>query len=273
MNDDRFDPDAPSDETWRSVRASLRDVVVPVEAREAAIASALAAFDELHSDSSTDHEAPVLVAAAVGGPDVPPISLADRRRRQQRWLGRAAAAVAVLAVGGVVVNGLRGSSDQEVSVEPASAMESSAKSTDSASADGGSSNDATSGGSTVESGSPEALAGATIAPMAAELETQPTIASIDVAAAPDVTAAPQGTEAPVPTESLADPAALADYAARTMAAPPMAGLPDSECVTAASTVIGVVSYQGTTAIVAIDPSGAYRAIALDTCAVLATVGP
>jgi hypothetical protein len=49
MTDDIRDPDAPSDAVWLPIRASLRDVAVPADAREDAIAAALAEFDALQT--------------------------------------------------------------------------------------------------------------------------------------------------------------------------------------------------------------------------------
>ena len=92
MSDDAFDPDDMTDADWPSVRAALRDVVVPADAREAAIAAALGEFDELRATPATV------------------VSLASRRKRQYRMLSYAAAAVAVLFVGGVMVRNGRSTS-------------------------------------------------------------------------------------------------------------------------------------------------------------------
>ena len=80
-------------EAYSQLRSELVDVAVPPTAREAAVAAALSAFDELQSPAEDD-----TVALA------PVISLNERRRRQYRWLTGAAAAVAVLVVGAAVLN-------------------------------------------------------------------------------------------------------------------------------------------------------------------------
>ncbi len=257
MSDEILDPDAPSDAEWLPVRAAMRDVAVPAEAREIAISAALAAFDELHG------EVPVAAAAAAAvAPDRPAdvVSLQTRMgSRWTRWVGSAAAAVAVLAVGGVVINGLGGSSNDPVSIEPTAAVES-AFSTDTAKM-------------------AEATAGATeMAPVpgtAAPLEgtnTSPTIGSIDSGAEADTTT-PQVVVAMAPTEEVASTDELTEYATRTAAAPPMANLPDSACSPTGSEIIGVVTFQGVTAIVVRNADSSYSAIGADTCAVLATVTP
>lgn len=256
MSDEILDPDAPSDAEWLPVRAAMRDVAVPVEAREMAISAALAAFDELHG------EVPIAAAAAAAAPDRPAdvVSLQTRMgSRWTRWVGSAAAAVAVLAVGGVVINGLGGSSNDQVSIEPTAAVES-AFSTDTAKM-------------------AEATAGATeMAPVpgtAVPLEgtnTSPTIGSIDSGAEADTTT-PQVVVAMAPTEEVASTDELAEYATRTAAAPPMANLPDSACSPTGSEIIGVVTFQGVTAIVVRNADSSYSAIGADTCTVLATVTP
>ena len=258
MSDEILDPDAPSDAEWLPVRAAMRDVAVPAEAREMAISAALAAFDELHGEMPVAAAA----AAAVAAPDRPAdvVSLQTRMgSRWTRWVGSAAAAVAVLAVGGVVINGMGGSSNDQVSIEPTAAVES-AFSTDAAKM-------------------AEATAGATeMAPVpgtAAPLEgtnTSPTIGSIGSGAEADTTT-PQVVVAMAPTEEVASTDELTEYATRTAAAPPMANLPDSACSRTGSEIIGVVTFQGVTAIVVRNADGSYSAIGADTCAVLATVTP
>ncbi len=80
-------------EAYSQLRSELVDIEIPPTAREAAVAAALSAFDDLQSPAGDD-----TVALA------PVISLSDRRRRQYRWLSGAAAAVAVLVVGAAVIN-------------------------------------------------------------------------------------------------------------------------------------------------------------------------
>lgn len=88
------DTDTLADE-FRTVRALLADTPpAQAEARERAVAAALAVFDELSADTS-------LVAAAQASA-APVIRLADRRRWPTRVLA-AAAAVVVVGVVGVTV--------------------------------------------------------------------------------------------------------------------------------------------------------------------------
>lgn len=257
MSDEILDPDAPSDAEWLPVRAAMRDVAVPAEAREMAISAALAAFDELHGE--------VLVAAAAAVPasgqpaDV--VSLQTRvGSRWTRWVGSAAAAVAVLAVGGVIINGFGRSSNDQVSIEPTTAVES-AFSTDAA--------------KMAEAATENATA---VAPMAGTTDelggtsAPPTIGSIGSGAEADTTM-PNVVVAMAPTEEIASTDELTEYATRTAAAPPMADLPDSACNPPGSEIIGVVTFQGVTAIVVRNADSSYSAIGADTCAVLATVTP
>jgi negative regulator of sigma E activity len=80
---------------FRTVRALLADTPpARAEAREQALAAALAVFDELSAD------APLIAAAQAGA--APVIHLADRRRWPSRVLA-AAAAVVVVGVVGVAV--------------------------------------------------------------------------------------------------------------------------------------------------------------------------
>jgi hypothetical protein len=261
MSDEILDPDAVSDAEWLPVRAALRDVVVPAEAREAALAAALAAFDQ--APAELDDVAAAAAAAAM------PASAADRQgdvvslqtrmgARWTRWVGTAAAAVAVLAVGGVVINGLGRSSNEQVSVEPAAAVES-ASATDSA--------------KVIE---PTEANATDMAPMAGSVEavSEPdptsTISSIGGGGAVTESTPPE-VVALAPTVAIADSAGLAAYATRAAAAPPMADIPYSACQPTGTDMLGVVSFQGITAIVVRNGDSSYSAIAADTCAVLATV--
>lgn len=265
MSDEILDPDALSDAEWLPVRATLRDIAVPAEARESAIGAALAAFDEIHGTMHV--EVPAAAAAAASLPGVADdrggnvVSLQTRMgSRWTRWVGSAAAAVAVLAVGGVVINGLGRSSNDQVSIDATTAVES-ALSTDTAKMSDAAGMNATdmeptSGG--VESGG---------SPV-----PESTISSIDGGAIAETVPA-QVVTAMAPTEAVADPDGLADYATRTAAAPPMAALPDSACRPDGAETIGVITFQGATAIVVRNPDSSYSAISADTCAVLATVTP
>lgn len=83
-------------EQFTAVRTVLADVPpAPIEARERALAAALAVFEELHSAT------PAAAAAAPAGL-APVVRLADRRRWPSRVLA-AAAAVMVLGIVGVSV--------------------------------------------------------------------------------------------------------------------------------------------------------------------------
>ena len=257
MSDEILDPDAVSDAEWLPVRASLRDIVVPAEAREVAIAAALAAFDEDRIDVPIAAAAASLPTAA-GDRQADVVLLQTRMgARWTRWAGTAAAAVAVLAVGGVVINGLGGSSGGQVSVEPATAAESTLSMS-----------------TAKESG----MNATDMAPMSGSLESvdeqvaPSTIGSIDGGAAPDSTQ-PEVVVALAPSVDVADEAGLTTYATRTAAAPPEVDLPDSPCRPTGADLLGVVSYQGVTAIVVRNEDSSYSAIAADTCAVLATVTP
>jgi hypothetical protein len=258
MSDEILDPDAPSDAEWLPVRAAMRDVAVPAEAREFAISAALAAFDELHG------EVPVAAAAAAAvAADRPAdvVSLQTRMgSRWTRWVGSAAAAVAVLAVGGVVINGMGGSSNDQVSIEPTAAVES-AFATDTAKM----------AEVTAENATEMAPVPGTAAPLEGP-NTSPTIGSIESGAEADTTI-PQVVVAMAPTEEVASTDELTEYATRTAAAPPMANLPDSTCSLTGSEIIGVVTFQGVTAIVVRNADSSYSAIGADTCTVLATVTP
>ena len=81
---------------YRGLRGRMSEVDVPAGAREGAIAAAMATFDELQ------------VPLAEAGESTEPIgatklvAIDERRRRSLRWLGAAAAVVAVLAIAGVV---------------------------------------------------------------------------------------------------------------------------------------------------------------------------
>jgi hypothetical protein len=274
MNDDIRDPDAPSDAVWLPIRASLRDVAVPVDAREDAIAAALAEFDALQATPAA-----AAAAVAVAGPAATPVSstatevvsLADRRQRRYRWLPSAAAAMVVLAGVGIVAGTIGRSSNDtaNVAVEPASAT----------------ADDDDPQGGAVAGGLPEAAPKAaaetglmtataeTLAPggvdtlaatestaaAAAESTTPPTIGSIDGAANP-------GNTTPVDS-----PDQLVEYAATVPAASRQA--PTNACLPPEVEVLGEVVYRQQQAIVVRAPTGQISAIDRLTCAVLVTVDP
>lgn len=101
---------------YANLRSRLADVPVPAEARESAVAAALAAFDEIKATGSdVEPELAAAVAATKVAAIAPVVSLHERRQRQYRWIGGAAAAavVAVLAIG--VLGNLGGESRDESS--------------------------------------------------------------------------------------------------------------------------------------------------------------
>lgn len=260
MNDDIRDPDAPSDDVWQPIRASLREVAVPADAREGAIAAALAEFDALRA-------VPVsAAAAAVPAGDI--VSLDARRQRRYRWLTGAAAAVVVLAIGGIVASNIGRSNDDStnVAIEPASAPAAeSAESADAGQFEAAPKAAAETGVMTATAETMAPGGGGTIAvtestaAAATESTTSPTIGSIDGAANP--TAAP-------PVDS---PDQLAAFAA---AAPTTARLaPTTACLPAGAEVLGEVVYRQQQAIVVRAPTGQISAIDRLTCAVLITVDP
>ena len=257
MNDDIRDPDAPSDDVWQPIRASLREVAVPTDAREGAIAAALAEFDALHA-------VPVAAAAAaVPAGDI--VSLDARRQRRYRWLTGAAAAVVVLAVGGIVAGNIGRSNDDStnVAIEPASAP--AAESADAGQFEAAPKAAAETGVMTATAETMAPGGGDTIAvtestaAAAAESTTPPTIGSIDGAASPS--AAP-------PVES---PDQLVEYAATVPAASRQA--PTNACLPPEVEVLGEVVYRQQQAIVVRAPTGQISAIDRLTCAVLITVDP
>ncbi|CAB4889051.1 unannotated protein [freshwater metagenome] len=104
MTNDSLNPERePSRAELEALRDALRLVEVPVVAREAAITTALATFDEM-PDVSPAQTAPSLGTV---------VSMIDRRRRHYHWLAgataTAAAAVVVLVIGAAVLN--NGSND------------------------------------------------------------------------------------------------------------------------------------------------------------------
>ncbi len=98
---------------FQSVRTQLADVPpAPIAAREAALAAALAVFDE-------QQVAPAACAADLEpAASAPVISLASRRRWPSRVMG-VAAAVAVLGVVGLGITQLGGKSDSSSSADSA----------------------------------------------------------------------------------------------------------------------------------------------------------
>lgn len=113
--EDRGHLDA-SHSTLHQLRSQLARVETPPEAKQRALAAALAVFDTEVSVSAPAQT--VAVATPPAAPLTPVHSLDDRRRdrlrRQSVWLGAAAAAVAVLGVGALV---MRPSGDDSTATE------------------------------------------------------------------------------------------------------------------------------------------------------------
>ncbi len=268
MSDDTFDPGAPSDAEWLPLRASLRDVTVPADAREQALAAALAAFDELQA-------APLAAAATVE----PPVSLAAHRERRYRWLTGAAAAVAVLAVGGIVLRSLDTRSDDDSTVAVATEA--------TASANAATQSDKASAG------------GATIAPEAKQAEAAETgvlTATADTlapATAETMTGVGATSPAPVPADApvstigsidgaaeygtapeVDSPEALVAFAAAVADTPsPTRSAPAAACLSGDVEILGTVVYRQQQAIVVRSASGAISALDVFSCAVIVTVQP
>lgn len=271
----------------RVLRAEVADVPPPPAAtRDAAIAGALAVFDEVHAPTTTD------TVAAHTSPtgSTPPAANVVRFERRRRWYGvvtgAAAAAVAVLFVGALVSGGLGGGDDEESTAFESPAAdeartapaETLAGATEAPPAMGaepmmtetGELDAATeapdgadqAGGADVEMADttePPAAAEATVAPAATNAATDDTIDSIDGAA--EVVA-------------ITSPEQLRDYANGRRAVLPLPGL-GFPCVEEGQEAIGEVTYQGVQSIVVRDPStGTVTAYDLrGSCAVVATVEP
>ena len=257
MSDDAFDPDDMNDADWPSVRASLRDVVVPADAREAAIAAALGEFDELRATPTTV------------------VSLASRRKRQYRMLSYAAAAVAVLFVGGVIVRNGRSTSTPAMSAsEKAAATASPAM--------------ASAAESTVAGqGAAQSLSGAadTALPPVAEADASGTtsngtpqnaVATIGAIAGPaeagGTAVSATAVAEQVATPDINSPEALASYA-RTLAEAGPSLMQGDSCPPTAATTLGTVNYRGHLAVVRRASDGTITAVDLASCAVLATTAP
>jgi len=82
---------------YAELRTRLAAVEIPAIARDSAVAAALAAFDEFAQSGAQAGESTSEAGGAV-------VALAGRRPRRVHWLGAAAAAVAVVAIGLVAIN-------------------------------------------------------------------------------------------------------------------------------------------------------------------------
>jgi len=228
-------------------RHSMIDVAVPHQAREAGIAAALAAFDELHAAS-----APIATSTVV-----PTNVIALQRRKRLHRAITAAAAAVVLVVVGVAAFASRDGNDNDDTATFATAE---------------------SGATKIEA-APDAAAEApaeadNAAPMAAA-DTQAADAidqSSGGTAAPAVTAAAPSTigEIPGPGEvapSIADEESLARYVADA----PTETASDP-CIPAGDDNLGDITYQGAPSVVGRHPDTG-QVLVYDTadCAVLATL--
>jgi hypothetical protein len=282
-------------ERFAGVRASVADVQVPPVAREAALAAALAAFDDLgRADSTSSADGP---PAARPLPAV--VTLESRRRRQYRALVGVAAAVVVLGVGAVAVTN-RGADDVNTAgtattlavdpESPAASRENAPAGTDPSdaaaeSAAGG--NEATSADDASRTELP-APAAESPEPLIINDPAQviPAIESpeelLAYAAAPPFGPAADSAPADIPapdtqardTESTD---AVSDAAAATSAgtaAVPSSPDPASGCVTDDTEYVGPVLYQGTSShVVRVVATGEVRALDSGDCRVLATGTP
>ena len=260
MSDDAFDPDDMNDADWPSVRASLRDVVVPADAREAAIAAALGEFDELRATPATV------------------VSLASRRKRQYRMLSYAAAAVAVLFVGGVIVRNGRSTSTPAMSASEKSAAATAspamASATESTVAGQVAAQTLSGATDTALSQSPSSAADATgTTSNGAPLVVVATIGAIPGPAEAGGTAVSATAVAEqVATPDINSPEALASYA-RTLAEAGPSLMQGDSCPPTAATTLGTVNYRGHLAVVRRASDGTITAVDLASCAVLATTAP
>lgn len=276
-------------DVWRDQRTALADVAVPAQAREAALAAAMAAFDLLQAEHQTEHQTEGAAADAVDGIAAAPtpapgnVIRFERRRRTYRLLTGVAAAVGVLFVGALVVGGLGsmgGSDEESTAIAPEAAAKSplpdAARVADDPATPMMESAEAAPMGGADPTGEAGDAAFSTASPAATES-----------AAASEVTEAPAATEAPAPENSadsisgaadlvvaITTPQALLDYANTQQPILPLPGLA-LPCVAEGDEAVGEVTYQGTPAVVVRDPqTGEVRALDLDAgCAVLATATP
>ncbi|MEK7424691.1 MAG: hypothetical protein AAB131_12745 [Actinomycetota bacterium] len=232
-------------------RAALRQVEVPSDARERAVAAALAAFAAPLDPAGND---PLAAAAASSATST--VVQFERRRRQHRLLG-AAAAVAVLLVGAAAFANLGGSDDQATSAGTASAPK-------------------------IE-GATDSSEGQVAATRMADPALSDPAAAVEMEA-PAATGAPAASETPATIDSIGAPAdqiaeqldselELLAYAADRE---PLPGAPEGgiSCAGTDAAVLGEVVYVGRSAVVVRDPaSGVVTAFDSATCEVIASVVP
>lgn len=182
-------------EQLRALRAELADVEPPsIDAREHAMAAAMAAFGEIHAGASTS--SPSTTRS--------PVVDISRRRDPMRWLGVAAAVVVIGLLGVVIASGLGGGDDDSASETADDGADTTIEfAADEPATDAGSADDAD-------------------APAAADRITESADgAEAEMAAADEATS--EATEEPA-SEPAEEPAEAADTAA---AADDMAGAPAS----------------------------------------------
>jgi len=235
---------------WQEVRDQTVSVQASAASREAALAAALGAFDELHAT----------VPAATDN-----VVHLERRRRQYRFIMGAAAAVAVV-FGGLVILQSGGDSDDDdftVAVAPkASGM-------------------AEDAAASAMEAAPADESATQMAPASGDMSSE--------AEAPAATEAPADTEAAAAGLGDPDVLPMVDgpeqlsayYAANRSVVPSTAptgdGAPSTTreaCPTGPDLVIGKVAYRGVPALVVISNDGdELRAIDASSCVVLLTTTP
>lgn len=232
-------------------RAALRDVPVPAAAREAAIAAALAVFDELH--------APAAASADVAGARV--FALQRRRRQYRVLMGAAAAIVAVVGVGALAIGG-SGSDDSSTAIvadEAARAPES-AKTAGADELSAPAATDAPAAEAAAEAATEAAPDDAGDQAPAATFTPLATIGSIDAA----------GGAALDSIESADELLAWSQGRAVVLAADGTT----LACVPADTEAIGQVLFEGRQVVIARDPAtGTIAAYDLVDCTLVVTVAP
>ncbi len=231
-------------ESFRAVRASLNDVDPVVDStRTAAMAAALAEFDA--------------AAAPVAASAIPITQLAARRRPHSLQILTGVAAAAVVGVLGVAIARNSNSDDFKASTAEPAASDAVLPAQKSAAAN-------------AAPAATTAAASATNAPTALG-PTESTLVAIDTpsALARYATDARSAQDTTTPTTAAAPAASAAPVAGEAVA-----GYDAAPCPSTDAELLGMVSYQGTVAVVVRHPTtGAVQALAADDCRVLETVQP
>jgi hypothetical protein len=256
------------------VRAALHEPVAVDDAgREAALAAALTAFDELGPSEATRPVSITTAAGTVSSPRVDDLAAARARRngRLAKWLGAAAAIVAV-GVAGVTIAGNRDNGDSNLAnfATPTTAAgaadtRAAAGSSEKSSADQ-QLDTATAAAPAPAEAAPEApatsiAAADTTAASAATTEAAGDAGGAEATAAPAASTAPVNTASPITTTTVPLPPTTAapvfetpdDLRAYAAATPP----PAEPITTSPCVEIGVVmsvdaTYQGTPAVIYVD---------------------